>query len=112
VLCVAIDLACLRPLGEFTAELERVLAHVRDVPLEVGVDADRFPGESGAAAQVARLRNGVPMHDGAGIHVGGHGRRDALMREACARPQAGSTDPSRTRPRAPGRPPLAGDPAR
>ncbi len=63
VLCVAIDIARLRPLGEFTAELERVLAYVRDVPLEVGVDAVRFPGESGAAAQEARLRDGVPVQD-------------------------------------------------
>jgi LDH2 family malate/lactate/ureidoglycolate dehydrogenase len=28
-----------------------------------GVDAVRFPGESGAAAQEARLRDGVPVQD-------------------------------------------------
>jgi LDH2 family malate/lactate/ureidoglycolate dehydrogenase len=63
VLCVAIDIARLRKLGEFTAEFERVLAYVRDVPLEAGVDAVRFPGESGAAAREARLRDGVPVQD-------------------------------------------------
>jgi LDH2 family malate/lactate/ureidoglycolate dehydrogenase len=61
VFCVAIDIARLRPLDEFTAELDRALAYVRDVPLEAGHDAVRFPGESGAAAEVERRRDGVPV---------------------------------------------------
>ena len=61
VFCVAIDIARLRPLDEFTAELDRALAYVRDVPLEEGHRAVRFPGESGAAAEVERLRDGVPV---------------------------------------------------
>jgi LDH2 family malate/lactate/ureidoglycolate dehydrogenase len=38
-----------------------MLAYVRDVPLEPGHDAVRFPGESGAAAEAERLRDGVPV---------------------------------------------------
>ena len=61
VFCVAIDIARLRPLDAFTAELDRALAYVRDVPLEEGHTAVRFPGESGAAAEAERLRDGVPV---------------------------------------------------
>ena len=61
VFCVAIDLARLRPLASFTAEMEQMLAHVRDVPLEPGAEAPRFPGESGAACRDERLRDGVPV---------------------------------------------------
>ncbi len=61
VFCVAIDIARLRPLDEFTAELDRALAYVRDVPLEPGHGAVRFPGESGAEAEVERRRDGVPV---------------------------------------------------
>jgi LDH2 family malate/lactate/ureidoglycolate dehydrogenase len=61
VFCVAIDIARLRPLDEFTTELDRALAYVRDVPLEHGHTAIRFPGESGAAAEAERLRDGVPV---------------------------------------------------
>ncbi len=63
VLCIAIDIARLRPLDEFTAEMERMLAYVRDVPLEAGHDAVRFPGETGAAMTAERLRTGVPVQD-------------------------------------------------
>ena len=38
-----------------------MLAYVRDVPLEDGPRRVRFPGESGAAAEAERLRDGVPV---------------------------------------------------
>jgi len=59
--CAAIDIARLRPLDEFTAEMERMLAYVRDVPLEPGAEAVRFPGELGAESRSDRLRHGVPV---------------------------------------------------
>ncbi len=61
VFCIAIDVARLRPLDDFADEMERMLAYVRDTPLEDGHDAIRFPGESGAAAEAERLREGVPV---------------------------------------------------
>jgi len=61
--CIAIDIARLRPLDAFTAEMEEMLGYVRDVPLEPGHDAVRFPGESGALAEAERLRDGVPVQD-------------------------------------------------
>ena len=61
VFCVAIDVARLRPLDDFADEMERMLAYVRDTPLEDGHDAIRFPGESGATAEAERLRDGVPV---------------------------------------------------
>jgi LDH2 family malate/lactate/ureidoglycolate dehydrogenase len=41
--------------------MERMLAYVRDTPLEEGHDQIRFPGESGAVAEAERLRDGVPV---------------------------------------------------
>ena len=61
VFCIAIDVARLRPLHDFADEMERMLAYVRDTPLEDGHDAIRFPGESGATAAAERLRDGVPV---------------------------------------------------
>lgn len=61
VFCVAIDIARLRPLDAFTEELERMLAYVREVPLEPGAEPVRFPGESGEATRQERLRTGVPI---------------------------------------------------
>lgn len=61
VFCVAIDIARLRPLETFTTEMEQMLSYVRDVPLEPGAEALRFPGESSAASQNERLQNGVPV---------------------------------------------------
>ncbi len=60
---LAIHVARLRPLDEFTAEMERMLAYVRDVPLEPGAGPVRIPGESGAAVREERLRDGVPVAD-------------------------------------------------
>ncbi len=61
VFCVAIDIARLKPLDAFTEELERMLAYVREVPLEPGAEPIRFPGESGEAARRERLEHGVPI---------------------------------------------------
>jgi LDH2 family malate/lactate/ureidoglycolate dehydrogenase len=61
VFCVAIDLSRLKPLDAFTEEMERMLAYVREVPLEPGAEPVRFPGESGEATRKERLRTGVPL---------------------------------------------------
>jgi LDH2 family malate/lactate/ureidoglycolate dehydrogenase len=63
VLTIAIDVERLRPLPDFTAEVERFIAYVRDVPLEPGADPVRVPGESGEAYRVARTAAGVPVQD-------------------------------------------------
>lgn len=58
---LAVDIARLRPLDAFTAEMEQMLAYVRDVPLEPGAEPVRFPGEAGAETGRERLRDGVPV---------------------------------------------------
>jgi hydroxycarboxylate dehydrogenase B len=61
VLALGIDVARFRPLAEFTAEVDAFLAYVKDVPLELGAEPIRAPGETGAATASDRLRNGVPV---------------------------------------------------
>jgi LDH2 family malate/lactate/ureidoglycolate dehydrogenase len=61
VFCVAIQIDRLCPLEAFTAEMEEMLAHVRDVPLEPGAAPLRFPGETGAEVRDQRLRTFVPV---------------------------------------------------
>ena len=50
------------------------------VPLEAGVEPCTSPGESGAAAQEARLRDGVPVQDVCWERLE---RRAASVRDAC-----------------------------
>lgn len=61
VFVVAIDVARLRPLGDFTADLEGALAHVLDVPLEEGAAELHVPGAAGAGVAAVRRRDGVPV---------------------------------------------------
>jgi LDH2 family malate/lactate/ureidoglycolate dehydrogenase len=61
VLALAIDVAALRPLDDFAAELEGAIAYIRDVPLEPGAEPVRMPGEGGAASAAERARDGVPV---------------------------------------------------
>jgi uncharacterized oxidoreductase len=61
VLVIAIDIARLRPLDDFAAEVERFIDYVRDVPLEPGASPVRMPGESGAATAARRRHEGIPV---------------------------------------------------
>jgi uncharacterized oxidoreductase len=63
VLTIAIDVARMRPLAEFAAEVESFLRYVKDVPLEQDSQPVRAPGESGAAAMRQRETGGVPVQD-------------------------------------------------
>jgi LDH2 family malate/lactate/ureidoglycolate dehydrogenase len=60
-LLIAIDVAAMRPLDRFVGELERMIAYVRDVPLEAGAEPVRVPGEGGAATAAERARTGIPV---------------------------------------------------
>jgi LDH2 family malate/lactate/ureidoglycolate dehydrogenase len=61
VFLIAIDIARLRDLDEFTAEVDRVADYVKDVPLEPGAAPVRFPGEGSAATAARRRAEGVPI---------------------------------------------------
>lgn len=61
VLLVAIDVARMRPLGDFTAEVERFLGYVLDVPREDGAPPLHVPGAAGAGIAEVRRRDGVPV---------------------------------------------------
>lgn len=61
VLVLALDVTRLRPLQEFTADVEGFIGYVRDVPLEPGAAPVRMPGESGAATARDRGERGVPV---------------------------------------------------
>jgi LDH2 family malate/lactate/ureidoglycolate dehydrogenase len=57
VLAIAIDVARLRPLDGFTAEVDRFLAYVTDVPLEPGAAPVRVPGDTTPADRVTIARH-------------------------------------------------------
>lgn len=61
VFVIAVDLERLRPLDDFTAEVERFLGYVLDVPMEPGAAPLHVPGAAGAAVARARRRDGVPV---------------------------------------------------
>ena len=61
VFCIAIDVARLRPLDEFADEMERMLAYVRDVPLEDGARRGPLPRRVGRRGRGRALRDGVPV---------------------------------------------------
>jgi uncharacterized oxidoreductase len=62
VLIIAIDIEQLRPLAEFTAQVESFAHYVTDVPLLPGVDPIRLPGEGSATTSARRRTAGVPVH--------------------------------------------------
>ena len=61
VFIIAIDIASLRDLDAFTAEVDGFLDYVRDVPLEPDAGPVRIPGESSAATTLARVASGTPL---------------------------------------------------
>jgi len=61
VFLIAIDIAHLRDLDEFTAEVDRFADYVKDAPLEPGARPVRLPGEGSAATASRRRAEGVPM---------------------------------------------------
>jgi uncharacterized oxidoreductase len=61
VLIIAIDIAQLRPLADFTAEVESFARYVVDTPLEPGAAPIRLPGEGSAATARRRRVMGVPV---------------------------------------------------
>lgn len=62
VLIIAIDIDQLRPLDEFTAQVESFARYVTDVPLLPGADPIRLPGEGSAATSARRRTAGIPVH--------------------------------------------------
>jgi len=61
VFMIAIHVDAMRPLEDFTAEVERFAAHVKDVPLAKGKPPVRIPGESSAENTRRRQAHGVPI---------------------------------------------------
>ena len=61
VFLIAIDIQGLRPLADFTADVESFIDYIKDVPLEPGAGPVRIPGESTAANEA--------VNRAAGIHV-------------------------------------------
>jgi LDH2 family malate/lactate/ureidoglycolate dehydrogenase len=60
-LIIAIDVTQLRPLADFTAEIESFARYVVDTPLEPGASPIRLPGEGSAASADRRRATGVPV---------------------------------------------------
>lgn len=63
MLVIALDVARLRPLDDFAAEVEQFISYVRDVPLEDGAPAIRMPGETTDETRRRREAAGVPVRD-------------------------------------------------
>jgi LDH2 family malate/lactate/ureidoglycolate dehydrogenase len=56
---MAVDIARLRPLAEFEADMERLIATMKDVPRAAGVDEVFYPGEIEARADVRARAEGI-----------------------------------------------------
>lgn len=61
VLIIAIDIAGLRPLEEFTAEADTFLEFIKGTPVADGYPQARIPGESSAATTEKLSRDGIPL---------------------------------------------------
>jgi hydroxycarboxylate dehydrogenase B len=61
VFLIAIDVAKLKPIAEFTAEVERFARYVKDVPLAEGSPPIRLPGEMTAVTSERRRAAGTPV---------------------------------------------------
>ncbi len=61
VFMIAVDVAGMRPLGDFTAEVERFAAYIKDTPVAPGSPSVRLPGESSARTAHQRTAHGVPV---------------------------------------------------
>lgn len=62
VFMVAIDVERLRPLQDFTSDVEAFIGYVRDVPLEPGAPGVHMPGE-GDGDRTRRLAAGIPVRE-------------------------------------------------
>ena len=61
VFLIAIDVARLRDVDEFAAEIDRVAEYVKDVPLAPDAAPVRLPGEGSAATAARRCAEGTPI---------------------------------------------------
>ena len=62
-LFVALDIARWRPLNEFTADVDALLAAIKAAPAAPGVEEVLLPGELEARAEEQRLRKGIPLDE-------------------------------------------------
>ncbi|GAB3396946.1 Ldh family oxidoreductase [Schumannella luteola] len=61
VFLVAIDVAAMRPLAEFTADLDAAAAHITSAPVAEGAAPVRLPGEGSFATAERRRAEGTPL---------------------------------------------------
>lgn len=62
-LALAVDIARIRPLAAFEADMERMIEGLRASPRAAGVDAIFYPGEPEAQAEARQLAEGVALPD-------------------------------------------------
>lgn len=60
-LLIALDIARWRPLDEFTADVDALLAAVKAAPAAPGVEEVLLPGELESRAEEQRLHKGIPL---------------------------------------------------
>ena len=60
-LALAIDIAALRPLAEFEADMEALIAEMKATPRAVGVDEIVYPGELEARSAAQLTAKGIPL---------------------------------------------------
>ena len=60
-LALVIDIAACRPLAEFEADMERMIAGLKDTPRAPGVDEIFYPGEPEARHEAMALANGIEL---------------------------------------------------
>lgn len=75
VLIVAIDVDALRPLADFTAEVESFTGYLKDTPVGAGRPAVRIPGEGSAVTAATRRAHGVPIQHFTWLAMGTLGDR-------------------------------------
>lgn len=60
-LAVALDIAAFRPLADFEADMEKLVADLKSVPRAAGVDAVYYPGELEALSEARGRETGVAL---------------------------------------------------
>ena len=60
-LVIALDIAKIRPLAEFEADMDRLIADLRSAPKSPGIDRIYYPGELEAEAEARHLRDGIAV---------------------------------------------------
>ena len=58
---MAIDIAALRPLAEFNADMEALIETIKAVPRAIGVDEIFYPGELEARAEADNRKDGISI---------------------------------------------------